>query len=192
MSKIEDRLWTDLLDEPEADRALAARQPSGRRKPARRAPLAVGGLVLVGALLAAVLMLTGGTSTIPAYAVALNHNGSVTLTLNEVLGVKGANEALERLGVRVRIARVEAGCTATAEAIHGPGEPTSEQLQTMVEPLRTGEGAWIIHPDKIPQGDTILITAQLGKPVIFHGKAVTGVGSSIGLYHGTPPTCIRP
>src|ERR1039458_5871764 len=129
MSKIEDRLWTDLLGEPEADRALAARQPSGRRKPARRAPLAVGGLVLVGALLAAVLMLTGGgTSTIPAYAVALNPNGSVTLTLNEVLGVKGANEALERLGVRVRIARVEAGCTATAEAIHGPGEPTSEQL----------------------------------------------------------------
>jgi hypothetical protein len=190
MSKIEDRLWIDLLGQPEADRALAARQPSGGRKPARRTPLAVGGLVLVGALLAAVLMLTGGTSTTPAYAVALNPDGSVTLTLNEVLGVKGANQALKRLGVRVRIARIVAGCTATAEPIHGSGEPTYEQLRGMVEPLRTGEGAWIIHPDKIPQGDTILITAQLGKPVIFHGKTVTGVGSSIGLYHGTPPTCI--
>lgn len=141
MSKLEDRLWSDLLGEPEADRALAATQPAGRRKPARRAPLAVGGLVFVGGLLAAALMLTGGSSTTPAYAVALNPDGSVTLTLNEVLGVAGANEGLEKLGVRVRIARPEAGCTATAEPIHGPGEPSAQQLMSMVEPQRTaGKG----------------------------------------------------
>lgn len=195
MSKIEDRLWVDLLDEPEAERALAARQPSGNLKRARRAPLAAGGLVLVGALLVAVLMLTGGTSATPAYAVALNADGSVTLTLNEVLGVTGANEALEKLGVRVRIARVEAGCAATADPIHGPGEPSGQQLMSMVEPQRTAGEGWTIHPDAIPQGDTVLITAQLangGRPVIFRGKAITAVGSSIGLYRGAAPTCRAP
>ncbi len=195
MSKLEDRLWSDLLGEPEADRALAATQPAGRRKPARRAPLAVGGLVFVGGLLAAALMLTGGSSTTPAYAVALNPDGSVTLTLNEVLGVAGANEGLEKLGVRVRIARPEAGCTATAEPIHGPGEPSAQQLMSMVEPQRTAGEGWIIHPDAIPQGDTVLITAQLangGRPVIYRGKAITAVGSSIGLYRGAAPTCQPP
>lgn len=195
MSKIEERLWVDLLAEPEAEQALAARQPPGSPRRPRRAPLAAGGLVLVGALLVAVLMLTGGTSPAPAYAVALNADGSVTLTLNEVLGVTGANRALEKLGVRARIARPEAGCTATAEPIHGPGEPTAQQVMSMVEPQRTAGEGWIIHPDAIPQGDTVLITAQLangGRPVIFHGRAIKAVGSSIGLYRGAAPTCQAP
>ncbi len=65
----------------------------------------------------------------------------------------------------------------------------------MVEPQRTAGEGWVIHPDAIPQGDTILITAQLanhGRPVIFHGKAIAAVGSSIGLYRGSAPTCQPP
>jgi hypothetical protein len=195
MSKIEERLWNDLLAEPGACHALAAVQPSETHTPSRRAPIAAGGLLLVGALVAAILVLGGSTRTTPAYAVSVNPDGSVTLTLNEVLGVTGANATLEKLGVRVRIARVEAGCTATAEPIHGPGEPSGQWLMSMVEPQRAAGEGWIIHPDAIPQGDTVLITAQLangGRPVMFQGKAITAVGSSIGLYHGTPPSCSPP
>ncbi len=199
MSTIEDRLWTDLLGEAEADRALAARQPPPRRRSLRGIRLAVGSAIILGVTIA--LALTGGTSTTPAYGVAVNADGSVTLTLNEVIGVSGANEALERLGVRARIARIESGCIQTAEPIHGPpGEQSNQQLQQMVESQKAGEGLsgleWVIHPHAIPPGDTVLITAQLaneGRPVAtYHGKAISAVGSSLGLYRGAAPTCQPP
>jgi hypothetical protein len=200
MSKIEDRLWTDLICEPGADQALAARQPPPVRRRAPRAPLAVGGLVLLGAIFAAALTLTASTSTTPAYPVTVNANGSVSVTLNEVLGVSGANEALARLGVRARIAQIQAGCTQTGEKAFPPGHESHELQERMVETQDVGEGlagqAWVIHPDAIPQGDTLLITAQLangGRPVATHdGKPISVLASSVGLYRGAAPTCQPP
>lgn len=199
MSRIEDRLWTGLVAEPEAERAMSARQPLPVRGHRRLVALAAIGLALTG-LTIVVALATGGTETTPAYAVTVNANGSVSVTLNEVLGVSGANEQLARLGVRARIARVEAGCTQAAENAIPPGDSSHEQLPTMVEPQKAGEGLagldWVIHPDAIPPGDTVLIAAQLaneGRPVAtYHGKAITAVGSSVSLYRGTAPTCRPP
>jgi hypothetical protein len=199
MSRIEDRLWTDLVARPGAGSALSARQPLPVRGRSRRTALAATGLALTG-LIIAVALATGGTETTPAYAVTVNANGSVSVTLNEVLGVSGANEQLTRLGVRARIARVEAGCTQAAENAIPPGDISHEQLPTMVEPQKAGEGLagldWVIHPDAIPQGDTVLITAQLaneGRPVAtYQGKPVSAVGSSVSLYRGAAPTCRPP
>jgi hypothetical protein len=200
MSKIEERMWADLIREPGADQALAVRQPPTVRRRAPRAPLAVGGLILLGAILAAALALTAGTSTTPAYAVTVNTNGSVSVTLNEVLGVSGANEALARLGVRARIAQIEAGCAQIGEQAFPPGHEVHELQERMVETQDVGEGfaglAWVIHPDAIPQGDTLLITAQLangGRPVTMHdGKLVSVLASTVGLYRGAAPTCQPP
>jgi hypothetical protein len=200
MARIEDALWTHLVGEPEAGRALAVRQPPPRRRSAQRAPLAVASLLLLAALATAALTLTAGTSTTPAYAVTVNANGSITVTLNEVIGVGAANEALARLGVRARIAEIEPGCTQTGEKALPPGTYSHEQQELMVEPRKVGEGLagldWVIHPNAIPAGDTLLITAELangGRPVAAHdGKAVFAVGSSIGLYRGAAPTCQPP
>ena len=200
MSSIQDRLWTDLVREPEAKRALTAQQPTARNR-TRGIKLTIGGSVLLGAIVTAALALTGGTSPTPAYAVSVNADGSVTLTLSELIGVTAANETLARLGVRARVARIEAGCAQTGEPIHeSPGEPSYEQLQRMVESQKTGEGlpglVWVIHPNAIPQADTVLITTQLangGRPVATHdGKAISAVGSSVGLYRGAAPPCQPP
>ncbi len=199
MSKIEDRLWTDLVAEPQAESALSARQPLPMRGHSRRVALAATGLVLTG-LIVTMALATGGTQTTPAYAVTVNANGSVRVTLNEVLGVSGANEQLASLGVRARIARVEAGCTETAENAIPPGDISNGRIPMMVEPQKVGEGLagldWVIHPDAIPQGDTVLITAQLanaGRPVAtYQGKAISAVGSSVSLYRGAAPTCRPP
>jgi hypothetical protein len=200
MSTIEDRLWMDLIGEPEAELAIAAEQPLPGR-PLGRAPLAAGSVVLLAAAVAGVLALTAGPSTTPAYAVTANANGTVSVTLNEVLGVTGANEALARLGVRARIAQVEADCTQTGENVRPvPGEAAHEQQEQIVEPQKVGEGLaginMIIHPDAIPPGDTALITAQLdnsGRPVtIFHGKQVSAASWTVGLYRGAAPTCQPP
>jgi hypothetical protein len=190
MSKIEDRLWMDLIREPEAGRALAASQPSPERARSR-GPLAVGCVVLLAAIIALVVALTATTSTPPAYAVTVNNDGSVALTLNEVIGVRGANEALARLGVRARVAQIEAGCTQGGEIDHFHGR------QLYVEPQKgVGRGFaginLIIHANAIPRGDTVLITAELNRPVNYHGQAVLSASSTSGLYRGAAPTCRPP
>jgi hypothetical protein len=204
MSTIEDRLWMDLICEPEADAALRARQPSAAHRRPGRGPLAAGGLVLLGATLAVVLTLKASTGTPPAYAVAVNRDGSVRLTLNQVFGVRGANEALAKLGVRARVAQIEAGCTQTGEI------DRSHDKRLLVEPRKTPAGGTsiaaqlrrpggafagvdlIIHADAIPQGDTLLIAAQLNPAVRYQGRAIPSAATSWGLYRGAAPTCDPP
>ena len=172
-------------------------QPSGRPRRSRRTSFAAaGGLALVGAIIA-VVWLTASTSTTPAYAVTVNGDGSVTLTLNEVIGTSGANKQLAKLGVRAVIAKVEPGCTAaTGAALPIPSSTLSRQ-ERMVETEKPREGlsglVWVIHPNAIPPGDTVLITVHLvngGNPVaMFNGRAVSALAGSIGLYHGSAPAC---
>jgi hypothetical protein len=171
-------------------------QPSSRPRRSRRTSFAAaGGLALIGAIVA-VVWLTASTSTTPAYAVTVNGDGSVTLTLNEVIGASSANEQLAKLGVRAVIAKVEPGCTATGEAVPIPSSTFSQQ-ERMVETEKPREGlsglVWVIHPSAIPPGDTVLITVQLvngGNPVAtFNGRAISALSGSIGLYHGSAPAC---
>jgi hypothetical protein len=191
MSTIEQKLWMDLMREPGAARALGARQPPAALRRPRRPQLLAGGAALTAAILAAVLTLKAGSGTTPAYAVAVNPDGSVSLKLNEVLGVRGANEALSRLGVRARVAQIETGCTQTGE-IDRPHPP-----ELLVEPRKRGGKGFagidlVIRADAIPRGDTLLITAQLDGPVNYHGKAISSVSSTWGLYRGAAPTCRAP
>ena len=201
MSVLEDTLWAHLTEHSEADKALVVHQPPAERHRSRWAPLAIGAVSVTGVTLALALGLTGSTNTTSAYAVTVNPDGSVSVTLTEVLGVSGANEALARLGVRARIAQVEAGCTQTGDRVRlAPGAAAHEQQEQIVEPQKDGEGLaginMIIHPDAIPTGDTALITAQLadsGRPVATsHGKPVSAASWTVGLYRGAPPTCQPP
>jgi hypothetical protein len=204
MSSFEDRLWSELAQEHGEPLARAGSRLRPRRP--RRAPLAIGSLVLLAAILAATLTLTAGTSTTPAYAVSVNPDGSVRLTLTSVIGVRGANETLAKLGVRARVAQIEAGCAQTGEI------DLAHARRLLVEPLklggrkpsieaqlRRGGGAeafaainLVIHASAIPQGDTLLITAELNPPVQYHGEAVSSVSSTYGLYRGAAPTCSPP
>ncbi len=67
----------------------------------------------------------------------------------------------------------------------------------MIRTAEAGKGvpglAWVIHPDAIPEGDTLLITTQLaneGQPVATHdGKAIFAVDGSTGLADRHRPAC---
>lgn len=189
MSKIEERLWMDLIREPEAEAALGVRRPPGGRGSAGPALVAAGGIALIGVILAAALALRASTSTTPAFAVSVNQDGSVSLTLREVIGVRGANAALAKLGVRARVAQKQAICHQTGK-IDFSRRPRS----LLVEPRKgTGNGFagidLVIHANQIPRGDTLLITVKLQAPVKRDGKAVSGVGMTWGLYRGVAPSC---
>src|ERR1035437_109064 len=211
MSNFEDRLWSELARDRGEPLALAGRRVPAPSRRSRRAPLAIGGLVLLAAIVAAALTLTASTSTTPAYAVSVNPDGSVRLTLVSVIGVRGANETLAKLGVRAQVAQIETGCAQTGEKdlsharqllvepqkLGGREASIADQLRRRADQLRRRGEAFagidlVIHANAIPQGDTLLITAQLNAPVQYHGEAVSSVSSTYGLYRGAAPTCSPP
>jgi len=200
------RLEIDLLDAAERlhlHHGRARRHTREQRLPGRRRtrlPLTVGGLALLGAIVAVTLALTaaGSNVTQAAFAVTQNGDGSVTLTLNEVVGIRGANQALARLGVRARIAWREPRCIRSGRAI-ATGRVRGGLMQ-MVEPQPFGEGPsgalWIIHPGAIPVGYTLLLSGELvngGRPIrSLHGHFIRAFAAGIGLYRDPAPTCALP
>jgi hypothetical protein len=144
-------------------------------------------IALTGAIVAAALTFTAGTSP-PAYALVVNPNGSVTLTINELIGITGANAQLARLGVRARVARLEPHCNARGHFVRVrlrprrlPVEP--EKLRNRLSGLRM-----VIHPSTIPPGDTLLLTARLIEGM-HDDTPFRAVGMTMGLYCGAPPAC---
>jgi hypothetical protein len=161
----------------------------------------------LAAAAAATLALTTGTTT-PAYAVVVNRDGSVTLTLNELLGTKAANARLASLGVRVRVVTREQGCTAKGElAPLGTGALRQRSERQHVESILLAEGALLqrvahphphtafgglavlIHPNVIPAGDTVVITARLVDRRNGDGSS-HALGMSASLYRNPAPTCL--
>lgn len=185
MSRFEDRLWSELVREQGTE--LAGREAPPRHRRPRRAPLAAGGLVLTGAIIAAALTLSAGSGPQAAYAVTENADGSVTLTLDETIGVFAANAELARLGVRVKVRRIEPGCTAVGV----PDRSHLTQVMRSVQMRKLANGfahiEWIINPSAIPPGDTLGLSAQRAE-----GSPIPAVATGIELYRGPAPDCVRP
>jgi hypothetical protein len=159
----------------------------GRGRLPRTALLVGAVIALTGATLA-VLLSSAGPRATPAFAVALNGNSSVTLTLRELLGVRGANEELSRLGVPVVIARVQRNCAAGGEII----EATSTQQHDIVKATRVGNGLdglrWIIRPGAIPPGDSVQLTVGYSSGE----SSSVRVAGAWSLFRGRAPTCRAP
>jgi hypothetical protein len=154
---------------------------------------------LTAAAVAGALTFTASTSP-PAYAVVVNPNGSVTLTINELIGVSGANAQLARLGVRARVARIEPHCAAHNHFIR-VRFPIHADMPVVPELLRHGRGPFgrlrmIIHPGEIPRGDTLLMTVRPVDVTITHavernldGTHSKALATTEGLYRGPAPVC---
>ncbi|HTU80257.1 MAG TPA: hypothetical protein VMF09_16020 [Solirubrobacteraceae bacterium] len=187
MSRFEDDLWQLLVREHAAGAVRAA--GPGRAADRRRRVLTVAAAALsIAAVTAALaLLLSAGGSPPAAYAVTQNPDGSVTLTLDQLIGVRPADEELAKLGVRAVVRKLQAGCreVGTLVRLTHPGA-----IFEMVETARAGNGLgglrWIIHPAAIPRGDTLALSVQVDP----HGR-VPAVGGSIGLFRGRAPGCSR-
>lgn len=191
MSRFEDRLLVHLIDNhgarlAQADPAPQPRQPHGRRggRLAAAAAAAAAALALAAGVVAATLSSGGST---PAYAVEVHSDGTVVLTLDEIVGVEGANAQLSKLDVKATIARVEAGCTQTGVIDHSRGGAAA--IHNIVQPSHTGETGvrWTINPAAIPPGDTLSLSAQR-----LEGSTSNLAAYRIALYQGAAPSCTRP
>ncbi len=187
MSRFEDDLWETLSREHGAA-TLRAGPRSGVVPRRRRAlSLAAAALTLIAVTATAVVLLSTGNGLSPAYAITQNANGTVTLTLDEVIGVQPANQELARLGVRVVVAKVEAGCNETGQIVR----LVEGNIFRMIEPAKAGDGLgglrWVIHPAAIPQGDTLRLSVQIDPR-----SRIPAVGEVLGLFRGEAPKCSKP
>lgn len=172
MSRFEDRLWSELVLDHGPQLATMTRVEVPHRS--RRGPAAIGAVALAGTIAAVALTATTGTSPSVAYAVSQSSDGTVSVTLNELTGVSGANAQLAKLHVKVRVAIVEAGCAAKGQTVLIPPAIVSDLVRPSKQSLT-------IQPSLIPQGDTLVISArQIG----------TAVGTSYGFFRDPPPSCV--
>lgn len=187
MSRFEDDLWETLSREHGAATLQAGRPSSLVPRRRRVLSLAAGALTLAAVTVTAVVVLSAGDDLSPAYAVTQNANGTVTLTLKEVIGVQPANEEMARLGVRVVVAKVEAGCHETGQIVRSAGG----SIFGMIGPAKVGDGLdglhWVIHPAAIPRGDTLRLSVQIDR----HSR-IPAVGEGLGLFRGEAPRCSKP
>jgi hypothetical protein len=216
MSSFEDRLWSELVREHGQTLAGTDARPSSppwrspsrpRRSPrprglpgllrSRRGPLAAVAAALTAAIVVGALALSANT-TAPAYAVVVNRDGSVTLTIDQLIGVSAANARLAALGVPARAAIIEAGCTAKGVRVRFPPRRNRNGLPEpwiagMIRPEKSHPGfgglGMVIRPAGIPRGDTLLLTARWLDST-HAGTSLHAVGLNFGLYRGPAPSCV--
>ena len=135
-----------------------------------------------------VALVSAGGSPPAAYAVTQNPDGSVTLSLDEVLGVEPVDERLAQLGVPVVVAKMEAGCDEHGEPVRFP---SGRAFPEMIETVKTGSGlaglTWVIRPSLIPSGDTLRIAVQRDPR-----SPIPALGAQFGLFRGQAPSCALP
>lgn len=186
MSRFEDRLWSELVEQHGALLAEpAARVPSAppAARRFRRAPAAAVALAMLAALVALVIALGhgGGTS---AYAVVTNPDGTVTVTIDELVGVEPANERLEALGLPVRIPSVKAGCPTSRAELKPANVPAGRSRQIAEPTGGPGHYSLRIDPAAIPRGDTLVLTAHEVRPGVIFLRSL--------VIEGAAPSCLAP
>lgn len=185
MSRFEDRLLAHLIDAHATE--LGQEGPRAARGTRRRRGAVLSLAAACAALVAAVIatlavVLTSGGGT-PAYAVEAQSGGTVVLTLNEMVGVEGANAQLSKLGVRAVIARVDPACqeTGVVDRSHGAVHGIVQ-----LDPDDATGAQWVIDAAAIPAGDVLGLSAQQPE-----GDSHV-VAYAINLYRGHAPACTRP
>ena len=181
MGKFEDQLFADLLRE-HGDELAAVRRPGPGRPPGARARvlrpvLAAAAVVgLAGAVVLGVNVVDGGT---PAYAVSKDPNGMVTVSINDISGVDGANAKLRKLGVPAVAVPMRDGCVESA-----PRSDHADGVGTVSVDSRTGDDGGSVQFDagQIPAGDTAVLAARQ----LPDG----GVVLAFSLVAGPAPSCL--
>ncbi|HXB15114.1 MAG TPA: hypothetical protein VNV44_05150 [Solirubrobacteraceae bacterium] len=188
MARFEDRLWTALVEQHGALLAEAPaaplRAPAVRPRRLRRVPALVAGAATILAIVLALVIGLGSNRGASAFAVVTNSDGTVTVTIGELVGVTPADERLQQLGLPVRVVPVTAGCpTVPAQLRQAMLSP--EEFRGIYQ-LAGGEqvASVRIDPSRIPHGDTLILraTERPGGAVALRALVIEGAA----------PPCLPP
>jgi hypothetical protein len=175
MTKFADQLFDDLMQEfrPTLD-SVELPAARARRTVPRPVWLAAGTVGMAGAITAGVVVLGGGT---PAYAVTQNTNGTVTVSINELSGVAGANDKLHTMGEPVVVVPVRPGCVSIASLPH----VTGAHQDTRASVDMTKGGSITVDVRGVPAGATALVATS---------TSPRGIALALALVTGPIPSCV--
>ena len=209
MTKFADQLFDDLMREHGPSLADVRAPSAPKRRVAHPVRLgAVAGGVAAAAVTAG-LVLAGGAS--PAYAVTSNADGTVSVAVYDQSGFAGANAALQKLGHRIALVPVKAGCeSVTALPLvsradgYRLGRLSISKSGGSVVVLGGLGGPWTISGQDVPRGDVDLVLVQetskgmelwshvlQWRPVTVKGRpGYAGFGSLVTLTRAPAPSCV--
>jgi hypothetical protein len=166
VSTFEDGVWAHLVDRHGADR-VEFRLPEPPTR-AVRSHAAAALAVALAIVLAAVVLVFGGSGSgpQPAYALTPATSGSYTLSLYDISrAVPELNAKFAKLGIRVTVVPVRAGCTASPfEPLQaGPGSMS----QTVTISNRGIPAGWqgFLAAERLPDGRIGLALGDTPRPI---------------------------
>ncbi|MEZ0113427.1 hypothetical protein ABH920_007457 [Catenulispora sp. EB89] len=181
MTSFADHLFEDLMAAHGAELSSAATSAATsasapRRRYARPAWAGVGTVAAAGA--AAVGFGVFG-STAAAYAVTDNHDGTVTVAVDNVGGISGANAKLHQLGASVVVLKATPGCPSISTFAAPNQNAGKTTLGVRVGP--GGVSSVTVQGQGLPKNDTMLVVFS------FDG----GKGQVASVLTDRPvPTCV--
>lgn len=164
MGTFHEGLWARLVDEHRADHVTLSSQVAGRR--VRPVLVSAGGVLVLAATLAVVLVLSATTSTPPAYALMQNADGSVTVTINDLTtAIPALNAKFAEMGIEETVIPVKAGCS-TPGLVSAPGASLTDSLtlspgRKYLAPGDTG----YLAAEQLPDGKVALSVGAMKPPL---------------------------
>lgn len=194
MSRFEEHLWAELVREQAILPPPNAAKPVGRQRKLPRISIAAAMLAGGCAIVLVLVLPRGGGGSAGAFTLTQGSDAlgpTINLTIKEVIAAGPANEALAKLGVRVRVAKVEAGCAATGTLVSPSELPSGRNEMAAIaagfwSTTSPSDMTWTIHPQLVPSGDTLVIRAE--EP---HAERPAKPPFS-SLYQGAAPECVSP
>jgi hypothetical protein len=186
VARFEDRLFAELVEQHGqllADAPARAIAPAAPRR-VRRTPIAAIALAIAVALAALVIGLSRGGGGSSAYAVVTNPDGTVTVTISELIGVGPANVRLKQLGLPVAVAAVRKGCPVKPGEVHPADVPPDVSDRIAESVGGPGNPGVRVDATAIPAGDTLLLTANERRPGFIALREL--------VIEGAPPPCVPP
>jgi hypothetical protein len=175
VSRFEDAIWTYLVDAHGADRAEGPSAPPTRRTPLSAA--AGASVAMIAAVVVALLLILNASSgASPAYALTRTPDGSYTLSLYDISrAVPALNAKFARLGIRVTVVPVVAGCKGSfVGVIRGPGS-MSETVTVGNRGIRPGWRGFLAA-ESLPDGHIGLAMGSTPRPIPSCFPTTTAIG----------------
>ncbi|MDQ1702374.1 MAG: hypothetical protein QOF57_1626 [Frankiaceae bacterium] len=171
----EERLLTELRAVVATNGApLAA--PLAQRTRSLRQPLMAGGTLVGAGVITAAFLLTGATS--PAYAVAVNPDGSVTVTISSLRDGAGLQAKLKAAGVNSVVDYLPEG-KACAFPRYQPAPYRPEQ-RIAITADASGAATFTVGVGQVQHGETLVIQTSTG---------VQSQSLGLGIASGTVTPC---
>lgn len=180
MTKFEDQLFGQLMAE-HGHRLRAMQRPAPARRRARRPVWLATGAVGTAAAVTAAVMALSSAPAMAAYSVT-QHDGTVSVSVDNASGVAGANAALDGMHARVVVVPVRPGCPSIG-SLPRPQPVPHPAVWVAAGVNRDGHRSVSVKiKGSIPAGDTMILA--------FTGSPRSGSVGAGGIITGPVPRCV--